>query len=280
VSDTPTPTPTPEQGGSHWGGIHRDGGSTGLPRNPFSGVTRTVTGRRLLTQVTFIVCATIAGYLLAMFWIFPAPLFSEAVAVPRVLELDAGEAASRLLAAGLRVKRDEEMPHPRLPKGTVVWQDPAPYTELGSGGQVVLTVSSGPPELAIPDIEGMDEGLALRMLRAAGLNMKGIDSVANAAPKGTALATRPVAGVTRSPTDPITLVVSSGPANTAIPNVSGLTIHEARLRLMSAGLSVGRITKERSDGLAEGRILRQRPAAGGLAAKDGRVDLVVVGEPE
>lgn len=280
MSDTPTPAPAPEQPGSHWAGIHRSGGNTGLPKNPFSGITRTVTGRRLLVQVSLIVGATIGGYLLAAFWIFPAPLFSEAVAVPRVLELDAGEAESRLVAAGLRVKREAEMPHPRLPRGAVVWQDPAPYTELGSGAQVVLTVSSGPPELAIPDIEGMDGTLALRILQAAGLNMKGVDSVANAAPKGTALATRPVAGVTRAPTDPITLVVSSGPANTAIPNVSGLTVPEARDRLFAAGLTVGRITLERSEGLAEGRILRQRPAAGGLSAKDGRVDLVVVGEPE
>jgi serine/threonine-protein kinase len=178
------------------------------------------------------------------------------------------------------VKREAELPHPRLPEGAVVWQDPAPYTELGSGGQVVLTVSSGPPELAIPDIEGMEGTLAMKVLIAAGLNMKGVDSVANAAPKGTALATRPVAGVTRSPTDPITLVVSSGPANTAIPNVSGLTVPEARERLFSAGLTIGRITFERSDGMAEGRILRQRPAAGGLSAKDGRVDIIVVGEPE
>jgi len=277
VSDAPTPTPDP---GSHWGGIHRSGGTTGLPKNPFSGITRTVTGRRLLIQVSIIVGAAITGYLLAAFWIFPAPLFSEAVAVPRVLELDVREAESRLVAAGLRVKREAEMPHPRLALGAVVWQDPAPYTELETGGQVLLMVSSGPPELAIPDIEGMEGTLALKVLVAAGLNMKGVDSVANAAPKGTALATRPVAGVTRSPRDPITLVVSSGPANTAIPNVSGLTVPEARERLFAAGLSIGRITFERSDGMAEGRILRQRPAAGGLSAKDGRVDIIVVGEPE
>lgn len=277
MSDAPTPTPDP---GSHWGGIHRSGGTTGLPKNPFSGITRTVTGRRLLIQVSIIVGAAITGYLLAAFWIFPAPLFSEAVAVPRVLELDVREAESRLVAAGLRVKREAEMPHPRLALGAVVWQDPAPYTELETGGQVLLMVSSGPPELAIPDIEGMEGTLALKVLVAAGLNMKGVDSVANAAPKGTALATRPVAGVTRSPRDPITLVVSSGPANTAIPNVSGLTVPEARERLFAAGLSIGRITFERSDGMAEGRILRQRPAAGGLSAKDGRVDIIVVGEPE
>lgn len=251
-----------------------------MPKTPWSGITRTVTGRRLLVQVSLVVFATIAGYLVAAFWFFPAPLFSESVAVPRVIDLDASVAEERLVAAGLRVRREGEMPHPRLASGTVIWQDPPPYSEIGSGAQVQLMVSSGPPELAIPDIEGLDAGLALKVLTAAGLNLQGVDSVSNAAPKGTALATRPVAGVTRSPTDPITLVVSSGPANNTIPDLSNLTVPEARERLMTAGFSVGRITLERSEGLPEGRIIRQRPAAGGLSAKDSRVDIIVSGEPE
>lgn len=276
MSDPVTPAPEP----SHWGGIHRSGGNTGMPKTPWSGITRTVTGRRLLLQVSLVVFATFAGYLVAAFWLFPAPLFSESVAVPRVLELDASVAEQRLVAAGLRVRREGEMPHPHLAKGTVIWQDPPPYSEIGSGAQVQLMVSSGPPELAIPDIEGLDAALALRVLAAAGLNVRGVDSVSNATPKGTALATRPVAGVTRTPSEPITLVVSSGPANTAIPDVSNLTVPEARERLFAAGLTVGRITLERSEGLPEGRIIRQRPAAGGLSAKDGRVDIIVSGEPE
>src|SRR4249920_2662551 len=111
MSDPVTPTPEP----SHWGGIHRSGGITGMPKNPFRGITRTVTGRRLLVQVSLVVFATIGGYLIAAFWFFPAPLFSESVAVPRVIELDATVAQERLIAAGLRVRREGEMPHPRLP---------------------------------------------------------------------------------------------------------------------------------------------------------------------
>lgn len=257
-----------------------DGSPTGMPRFPWSGITRTVTGRRLLIQVSLVFGAVLAGYLLAAFWLYPAPLFSESVAVPRVLELGADAAQERLVAAGLRVRRAAEMPHPRLPSGTVVWQDPPPYSELGRGATVELIISSGPPELAIPDVEGFDAALALRVIAGGGLTVRGVDSVANATPKGTALATRPAAGVTRSPSESIVLLVSSGPANTSIPDVTGLTVPEARERLFSAGLTVGRIMTERSEGLPDGRIIRQRPAAGGLSAKDGRVDVVVAGEPE
>lgn len=251
-----------------------------MPRFPWSGITRTVTGRRLLIQVGVIFGATVGGYLVAAFWLYPAPLFSEAVAVPRVLELDAATAAERLTAAGLHVKRNDDVPHPSVPRGSVVWQEPAPYSEVGTGATVELVVSSGAPELAIPDVEGFDAALALKVIAAAGIPVKAVDSVSNAAPKGTALATRPAAGVTRGPTDSVELVVSSGPANTAIPDVSGLTVHDAHEKLFAAGLNLGTITKERSEGVPAGLVIRQRPAAGGLAAKDGRVDLVVSGEPE
>ena len=275
---TPESPKSPEP--SHWSGIHREGSPTGMPRFPWSGITRTVTGRRLLIQVSIIFGATVAGYLVAALWLYPAPLFSESVAVPRVLELDANIAEARLVSAGLRVHRSQEMPHPRIPRGGVVWQDPSPYSEVGRGVAVDLIISNGPPEIAVPDVEGFDAPLALRVLAAAGLSAQRVDSVANVAPKGTALATRPAAGITRGATDSLTLVVSSGPASTAIPDITNLTTAQAREKLFAAGLTLGRITRERSEGLPDGLIIRQRPAAGGLAARDGRVDVVVAGEPE
>ncbi len=275
---TPESPKSPEP--SHWSGIHREGSPTGMPRFPWSGITRTVTGRRLLIQVSIIFGCTLAGYLVAAFWLYPAPLFSESVAVPRVLELDGTTAEHRLVAAGLRVRRSQEMPHPRIPRGGVVWQDPSPYSEVGRGVSVDLIISNGAPEIAIPDVEGFDAALALRVLAAAGLNAQRVDSVPNAAPKGTALATRPAAGITRGANDTLPLVVSSGPASTSIPDVSNLTLPVAREKLFAAGLNLGRITFERSEGLPDGMIIRQRPAAGGLAARDGRVDVVVAGEPQ
>ena len=270
-------TPPP---GSHWGGIHREGSPTGMPRFPWSGITRTVTGRRLLLQAGVIFGATLLGYLVAAVWLYPAPLFSEAIAVPRVLELDATVATQKLTDAGLHVKRGDDLPHPVVPRGSVVWQEPAPYSEVGPGASVDLIVSNGPPELAIPDVQGFDAALAQKVLTAAGIRVTSVDSVSNAAPKGTALATRPAAGLTRGPGDSLQLVLSAGPANTVVPDVSGLTILQAREKLFPAGLSVGKISKERSEGLPDGSVIRQRPAAGGLAPKDGLVDLVVAGAPE
>lgn len=266
--------------GSQWSGIHREGSTTGMPRFPWSGVTRTVTGRRLLIQVGLIFGATLIGYLVAAVWLFPAPLFSEAIAVPRVLELDIATATQRLSDAGLHVRRGDDMPHPTAARGDVVWQEPAPYSEVGPGATVDLVASSGPPEIAIPDVQGFEASLALKVLNAAGIQVNGTDSVSNAAPKGTALATRPAAGSTRGPADSVELVLSSGPATAAIPDVTGLTVPEARDRLFAAGFAVGRITKEHAEGVPDDHVVRQRPAAGGLASRDGKVDLVIAGEPE
>ncbi len=62
--------------------------------------------------------------------------------------------------------------------------------------------------------------------------------------------------------------------------MNGLSIRAASEKLFAAGLSIGKTTRERSEGVPDGQVIRQHPAAGGLAPKDGLVDLVVAGTPE
>lgn len=239
----------------------------------------TAGGRRLLRHLGIVFAATLAGYLVAALWLYPAPLFTTSLVVPRVIELTGGEAQRRLVGAGFRVKFDGEMPHPRLPNGAVVWQDPPPLSAYGSGAMIHLFTSSGPARAVIPDVIGLEGQLARRIIAAAGLTVRGVDSVASPAERGSALGTRPAAGITADPGAAITLVVSAGPANTAIPDVTGMTSAQAREALFKVGLSVGRVTPQVAVGKVPGTVILQRPSAGALAAKDGRVDLIVAKAP-
>jgi serine/threonine-protein kinase len=239
----------------------------------------TAGGRRLLKHLGIVFGATLAGYLVAAFWLYPAPLFTTTVAVPRVLELTGGEAQRRLARDGFRVKFAGEMSHPKLPVGTVVWQDPAPLSSSGPGALVQLYTSSGPAQVVIPDVVGLDGPLAGRILTAAGFSIRSTDSVSAPSERGAALATRPSAGVAVAPGTAVVLVVSAGPASTAIPDVTGMTTSRARDALFKIGLSVGRVTAQVAAGKVPGTVITQRPAAGALAAKDGRVDLIVAKAP-
>jgi len=69
---------------------------------------------------------------------------------------------------------------------------------------------------------------------------------------------------------------NSNPDDVAtVPNVVGKTQAEAETAIKGAGLSVGSVTREDSDTVAEGEVMRQNPGAGMRVQEGSRVDLWV-----
>jgi len=100
----------------------------------------------------------------------PAPITIE---VPRLVGLRAAEARRQLRALGLRsTQRPVESTQP---KGTVVRQSPGPGTALRKGQAVLLTVSTGPARVSVPDVVGLDEASARQELEAAGFDVQVVD---------------------------------------------------------------------------------------------------------
>ncbi len=100
----------------------------------------------------------------------PAPVTIE---VPRLVGLRAADARRQLQGLGLRsTQRPVES---KQPKGTVVRQSPGPGTELRKGQAVLLTVSTGPARVSVPDVVGLDEESARQELEAAGFDVQVVD---------------------------------------------------------------------------------------------------------
>jgi len=228
----------------------------------------------------WVVGSIVAGYLVAFLAVSPAPLMAGDHAVPRVLDLSETEATSLLRESGLRGRVRESQPHPSAAPGTVIWQDPPPGVALPEGALVHLTLSSGQPDFPIPDVVGLDAGIAAEILRAAGFTIGSIDSIAALSDLGTIVVTRPAAGVARAPGTTIALLVSQGPAVIPIPSVVGLTHAEAWDRLDQAGLRVGRVMTRPRDDVPAGTVVDQRPAAGTRSPMGGKVDLTFARRPQ
>jgi serine/threonine-protein kinase len=109
--------------------------------------------------------------------LFPAPLLPNERQVGRVLGLEVEAARQELDAAGLAAEIVASEPHPTAPSGTVFWQDPPSGVAVPSGAAVALTVSAGPPRIAVPDVFGLDLQLAGLLVAAAGLRVAAVDSV-------------------------------------------------------------------------------------------------------
>lgn len=96
-------------------------------------------------------------------------LGSERRPVPDLSRLRAERARTVLDAAGFRVRMDSvESP---LPRGSVLEITPEPGTELTLPGDVLLTVSLGPPQVVMPVLLGMSEDEALATLDSLGLSV-------------------------------------------------------------------------------------------------------------
>src|SRR5438034_8981479 len=138
-----------------------------------------------------LVGAVLGGYLTAYLVLFPAPLLHGHGVVPRVLGLSLQEASDQLRKAGLQVQDGGSESHPTAPQGTIVWQDPPPGVSAPAGLRVSLVSSDGPPKIPVPDVAGLDNDLARRLIAAAGLTVAQGGSVQAAAPPGVAVAARP-----------------------------------------------------------------------------------------
>jgi beta-lactam-binding protein with PASTA domain len=97
------------------------------------------------------------------------------IAVPRLVGSTAAEAKSRLRGLGLRWTtspvESQEL------EGTVVGQSPSVGTRLRKGQTVTLEISTGPAQVSIPDVIGLDEQSARAQLEAAGFTVQVTDEV-------------------------------------------------------------------------------------------------------
>ena len=235
--------------------------------------------RRFLVGLAVIGGASLLGYLIAAVVLFPAPSSDGGGLVPSVIGQPFSSAEAMLQAAGFRVRREAEVPHPTALGGIVVWQDPPPEMRLPASAVVRLTISTGQEASVVPDVVNLDLELAKSVLREAGFRLGPIDSVASLTVPGTVLATRPGLGVVRRPGEEVTLVVSRGPADIQVPALRGLTRDQAADRLEALGLLVGYVRQEDRPGARAGVVLEQRPSPGVRLPRRSRVDLTLARTP-
>lgn len=236
---------------------------------------------RLLRWTLYIGSAALAGYLVAFFILFPAPILRGQQVVPRVLGLPLSEAQRQLTALHLQVQDGGSEMHATAPAGTVIWQDPPPGVIAPEGLKVTLVSSAGPSKIPVPDVSGLDATLAQRLVAAAGLTVAQVESVqVPRTPPGVAAMTRPPAGSLLAPGAGLVLVVSRGEATIPVPDLLNMSVADARTRLEDTGLVLGSVTRRRTTDANPGQVVGQKPAAGTLAPPGAVVDIVVARSPQ
>jgi beta-lactam-binding protein with PASTA domain/tRNA A-37 threonylcarbamoyl transferase component Bud32 len=198
------------------------------------------------------------------------------VPIPQVEGLTQKSAEGRLEKAGFKTKTRQEISD-SVEQGRVISSTPAEGTLLQKGQTVTLVVSSGPRQVAVPDLVGKDSGDATDQLTNVGLEASISERETTDEDPGTVLEQDPAAGTKVAKGSQVKLVVAKAPPEVRVPEVVDQQRQDARDALHGAGFRVKETKQTVTDPAQDGVVLQQDPEAGGTAKK-GTVVTIVVGK--
>jgi serine/threonine-protein kinase len=197
--------------------------------------------------------------------------------VPDVSNLPRQQALQELNGAGFKVAEDPQ-PSANVRKGYAIKTSPKAGSVIPRGTEVRLLVSSGPPQVQVPSVVGLDKAVASAKLKDAGLNLTQ-EVVDSDQPKNRVVTETPGGGTTVDKGTTVAIQISRGPQTVAVPNVVGQDENQAQAMLQGAGFKVKVVERETSDTSQFGTVLRQAPAAGSKEMKGSSVTIVVAVAP-
>jgi eukaryotic-like serine/threonine-protein kinase len=156
------------------------------------------------------------------------------ITVPQVTGLTQDAAEAELKKAGLTPGAVTKAASSTIGAGVVISTNPVFGTSWPQTKPVALTVSAGLP---LPNLVGQQFTTAQGMAQSGGFQLNQ-SAVASSQPVGTITSQSPAPGTPISNGEVVTVQVSSGPPQVAIPNVVGQSVGQATQILQQAGFSV------------------------------------------
>lgn len=244
---------------------------------------------RILTVVVAIIIAFIVifaiGRAAGIFRIGPeSPNETEdMVEVPNVVGMTEDDAKETLNDEGLGFKVVSREESKEYEKGRVSEQKTEAGEEVAKNTTIEVVVSSGlvGDSITVPDVSGMTEDEAQSALENAGFrNISSEFTYHDSVPSGQVIGTTPEAKAEATEDTEIVMQVSKGAERKTVPNVVGQKDADAQNAIKSAGLSVGTVTYEYSDSVAQGIVISQSVDGGKKVSAGTTVDLVISNGPE
>lgn len=140
---------------------------------------------------------------------------------------------------------------------------------------VANSLLGGGEPVEIPEVVGMTEDEAIAALEDIGLEAEVELRPNRRIPEDEVFRQDPEAGEEAETGDTVTITVSSGIAQTTVPELVGKTLEEATADIERARLTLGEVTTVAAEDAEPNEVLEQFPAAGREVDRGQEVDLVV-----
>ncbi len=163
-------------------------------------------------------------------------------------------------------------------EGEVLDQNPK-YTsgkKVKSNTTILLTVNNLGGSFPVPDVTGKTKENAMYELQQAGLSPAAVSIVDDSVDKGLVINTNPAVGTAVKSGDPVTIYISSGPAETKVkvPNVLNQSYEKAKSEIESTGLKIGTVS-EKDSAKEKGTVLETDPLPTTSVKSGSAVSLVI-----
>jgi serine/threonine-protein kinase len=193
--------------------------------------------------------------------------------VPDVVGMNYGDAVQALNDVNLKATKHEVF-SPK-PVGKVISQDPPAGEQVVEGTEIVLDVSRGAKQVAVPNVVGMSEDDAKTTLEQAGFQVSSTSAPADSTPEGIVSDQSPDGGTPATKGSTVTITVSSGPSTTTVPDEVGQDKQVAIDDLKANGFKVDVQNVACGDPNQDNIVQDQDPAGGSDAPTGSTVNIFV-----
>lgn len=223
-------------------------------------------GKAIRWTLLFVVLVIFSSGAVAFYTVFFRP--SNTIVVPPLRERSVVDAVAEAERLGFAVKIEQVVSS--LPSGRVLAQSPEPGARMSRNQLVILQVSQGGEQRAVPDLRGQELTRAQRVLQEQGFSVGDVIRIKDGSqPGGVVIAQSPSAPANIPVERKVDLLVSEGgggrDGKLTIPDVARRSEREAREMLTASGLRVLAVDKVYSPSMSEGMAIETRPSAGALA---------------
>jgi eukaryotic-like serine/threonine-protein kinase len=201
------------------------------------------------------------------------------VSVPPVEGLPLPNARRLIRAQGLKVGNIQSQSSTTLPKGNVISTSPNAGASVPSGTRIEIFVSSGKPQVKVPDVRGQSESSAKSTLQNAGFQVQTSNQTTSTAKSGTVISQSPAGGTQVISGSTVTLVIAKAPPTAKVPNVVSQSQSAAMATLQGQGFKVV-VSKQVSSTVPSGNVISQSPAGGSSVTKGSTVTITVAKAPK
>ena len=228
---------------------------------------------RKIMKILMIVAAVIIAFILLFMIGKAAGLFKSGtglkttqteskVTVPDLVGMTEEEAKEALSKKNLGYHVSGRETSDKYDSGVIIRQETDAKTKVDKNTQINVVVSSGKEEktVMVPNVVGMSEDEAQRMLDDAKLVVDSTAVYDSSVEEGKVISTDPASGVEVKEGTKVTMTVSMGAEKATVPNLVELSQEDAEAALAAAGL-VGSASEEYSDKYDAGIVMSQKTKA-------------------